>query len=85
MNFLPEDLERHLLTLVQEKLIEAGEPLTPDTDLFSIGLDSMGIMQLLIAIEEIFRVRIPESQVTRENFTSASSLAALVRQCAKGA
>jgi acyl carrier protein len=85
MNFLPEDLERHLLTLVQEKLIEAGEPLAPDTDLFSIGLDSMGIMQLMIAIEEIFRVRIPESQVTRENFTSASSLAALVRQCAKGA
>jgi acyl carrier protein len=85
MNSLPDNLEQHLLKLVQEKLIETGEPLTAATDLFSVGLDSMGIMQLMISIEETLGVRVPESQVSRENFTSASSLATLVRRCAKGA
>jgi acyl carrier protein len=85
MKNLPENLEQHLLKLVQEKLIEPGVPLTAATDLFSVGLDSMGIMQLMISIEEALMVRVPESQVTRENFTSANSLAALVRRCANGA
>lgn len=85
MKHLPENLEEHLLKLVQEKLIETGSPLTAGTDLFSVGLDSMGIMQLMISIEETLGVRVPESQVTRDNFTSASSLAALVRRCASGA
>ena len=85
MKTLPENLEQHLLKLVQEKLIETGVPLRAETDLFSVGLDSMGIMQLMISIEETLGVLVPESQVTRDNFTSASSLAALVRRCADGA
>ena len=85
MKTLPENLEQHLLKLVQEKLIETGVPLRAVTDLFSVGLDSMGIMQLMISIEETLGVLVPESQVTRDNFTSASSLAALVRRCADGA
>ena len=40
----------------------------------------MGIMQLMISIEERFGVRVPEASVTRENFSTASSLAALVRR-----
>jgi acyl carrier protein len=85
MKTLPENLEQQLLKSVQEKLIETGVPLTAETDLFSVGLDSMGIMQLMISIEETLGVRVPESQVTRDNFTSANSLAALVRRCANGA
>jgi acyl carrier protein len=85
MKTLPENLEQHLLKLVQEKLIETGAPLTAETDLFSVGLDSMGIMQLMISIEETLEVRVPESQVTRDNFTSANCLAALVRRVASGA
>jgi acyl carrier protein len=85
MKTLPENLEQHLLKSVQEKLIETGAPLTAETDLFSVGLDSMGIMQLMISIEETLGVRVPESQVTRDNFTSANSLAALVRRVASGA
>ena len=85
MKTLPENLEQHLLKSVQEKLIETGVPLTAETDLFSVGLDSMGIIQLMISIEETLGVRVPESQVTRDNFTSANSLAALVRRVASGA
>jgi acyl carrier protein len=67
--------------LVREKLFDGGEELTDGTDLFAAGLDSMGIMQLMILLEERFGVRVPESAVTRENFATVASLAAMVRRC----
>lgn len=85
MTKLPRDLEIELLRLVEEKLIEPTAPLGADSDLFSAGLDSMGIMQLMISIEESFGVRVPEHEVTRENFSSAHKLAELVRRCASHA
>lgn len=81
MDGLTSDLESALLGLVREKLFDGGRALTGSTDLFAAGLDSMGIMQLMILIEERFGVRIPESAVTRENFTTVASLAAMVRRC----
>ena len=48
MNELPSHLEEALLRLVREKLFDGGEPMTVETDLFAAGLDSMGIMQLMI-------------------------------------
>ena len=80
MNELPSHLEEALLRLVREKLFDGGAPMTVETALFAAGLDSMGIMQLMISIEERFGVRVPEASVTRENFSTASSLAALVRR-----
>ena len=80
MNELPSHLEEALLRLVREKLFDGGAPMTVETDLFAAGLDSMGIMQLMISIDERFGVRVPEASVTRENFSTASSLAALVRR-----
>ncbi|MFZ9932275.1 MAG: phosphopantetheine-binding protein [Chthoniobacterales bacterium] len=78
---LPPELELALLALVREKLFDGGEALTIATDLFAAGLDSMGIMQLMILVEERFGVRIPESAVTRENFATVASFAAMVRRC----
>jgi acyl carrier protein len=75
------DLVAALLALVREKLFDGGQVLTGSTDLFAAGLDSMGIMQLMILIEERFGVRIPESAVTRENFATVESLSALIRRC----
>jgi len=80
MDELPSHLEEALLGLVREKLFDGGTPMTVETDLFAAGLDSMGIMQLMILIEERFGVRVPEAAVTRDNFSTASSLAALVRR-----
>jgi acyl carrier protein len=79
----PSDIEARLLGFVREKLIETGEGTAAATDLFASGLDSMGIMQLMIHIEEVFGVRVPEAEVTKENFASVASLAALVRRCAR--
>jgi acyl carrier protein len=79
---IPADLEDQLLGWVREKFVDAGDSMTVETDLFEAGLDSMGIMQLLILIEERCGVRVTEAAVTRENFATARKLATLVRQCA---
>ena len=84
-NVIPADLEEQLLSLIREKLIETGETMTVETDLFASGLDSMGIMQLMILIEERFGVRIAEAEVTHQNFATAGDLSSLVRRTAGGA
>lgn len=78
---LPDDLEAQLLALIREKLLETGASMTPETDLFSAGLDSMGVMQLMILSEERFGVRVSEADVTKENFGTVKSLSALLRRC----
>ncbi|WP_395730059.1 acyl carrier protein [Prosthecobacter sp.] len=61
--------------LTTEHILEPQEPLTHDTDLFSMGLDSMAMMQLLLLIEERFQLTINPAEMTRERFTTASALA----------
>ena len=46
-----------------------------EDDLFLAGLDSMAVMQLLVALEERFGVGFAAADVTRERFRSASGLA----------
>jgi acyl carrier protein len=47
---------------------------------YEAGLDSMAIMQLLILVEEEFGVNIPESDLTRENFSNIRHLAHLIHE-----
>jgi D-alanine--poly(phosphoribitol) ligase subunit 2 len=61
--------------LTAEHILEPQEPLTPDTDLFSMGLDSMALMQLLLQVEERFRLTINPAEMTRERFATAAALA----------
>ena len=49
-----------------------------DTDLFEAGLDSMAIMQLLIAIETRLGKAIPVREVTREKFKSPRAILSLL-------
>jgi len=66
--------------LIKEKFLEVPGELEPEADLFALGLDSMAIMQLLIAIEQSFGVRIPDRAVTRDNFRSPCRIAHLIRE-----
>jgi len=61
--------------LTAEHILEPQEALTPDTDLFSMGLDSMAMMQLLLLIEERFHLSINPAEMTRERFATAAALA----------
>lgn len=66
--------------LTSRHILEPQEPITPDTDLFSLGLDSMAMMQLLLHIEEHFHLSIHPSEMTREHFATAASMAAFLER-----
>ena len=74
-----ETLEQQLVVMLRERLLETTAPLDAGTDLYTLGLDSMAIMQLLILVEEEYGVALPESALTRENFSTARQLAHLIR------
>lgn len=74
----PDDQSAILLDILREALDpEAG--IQMDSDLFDAGLDSMAIMQLLIAIETRLGKAIPVREVTRGNFHSPRAILALLQ------
>lgn len=70
-------MEEDLIELIRE-VLGTEEALTPQSDLFAAGLDSMGIMQLLLAIEDRFGVAMDPADLSRENFSTAEKIAALI-------
>ncbi len=72
-------MEDDILRILRDDILDPDGPITADTDLFDIGLDSMAIMQLQLALEDAFSVAIDPADLSRENFRTASMIAALVR------
>jgi len=72
------DLERELLVLVEEHLLDGAGGIDPGASLSEAGLDSMAIMQLLLLIEDRFGLWLPEEDLTHENFACIRTLAAAV-------
>jgi len=73
-------MENDLLDLIRSEVLDTEAPLTPQSDLFEAGLDSMGIMQFLLAIEDRFGVVIDPADLSRANFSTAEKIAALVTE-----
>ena len=69
-----------LLSLVHEHLFESQSGMDAETDLFEAGMESMGIMQLIMQIEERFGIVVSDGEVTRQNFRSVAALAAMVER-----
>jgi len=76
---LPQ-LELRVLDLVRDEVLQTPPGFSVGSDLFEAGLDSMAIMQLLLLLEEHYGVAIPVGSVSRANFKSAQSIAALLVQ-----
>jgi acyl carrier protein len=75
-----ENLEEHLLELISEQLLEVPAGFDAKSNLYDAGLDSMAIMQLLLLIEQNFGVMLPDSDLSRENFSDVRHVAALIRE-----
>lgn len=63
---------------MREHVLEIGPGFEIDSNLFKAGLDSMGIMQLLILIENHFSLVLGEVDISKVNFVSIRSLAAII-------
>ncbi len=75
------DLEHTILEVLRQNLLpDLPIDCAPDVDLFSVGLDSMGIMQLVLLLEERFSCTVQPADLTRLNFSTASALATLIRE-----
>ncbi|KAB1162369.1 phosphopantetheine-binding protein [Micromonospora sp. DT46] len=58
---------------------EGGE-LAPTDDLTALGLDSMGVVQLLADLEDRYGLEMPDERLTEETFATVGSLWATVAE-----
>jgi acyl carrier protein len=73
-------LREDLLDFVETNLLRGEQTVDPEESLIERGIiDSIGLMQLMTFLEEKAKVRIPDHQVTPENFESIVSMERLVR------
>lgn len=74
------ELEQIVLDLIRENLLpDLPVNCATDDDLFGAGLDSMGIMQMVLLLEERFNCTVQPADLTRLNFSTATALATLIR------
>ena len=75
-------LRENLMTYIQETLLHgAGDSFGSSTSLVESGvLDSVALVNLLTYVEDRTGVRIPDIEVTPENFDSIDSIEALVQR-----
>ncbi len=74
-------------TLIREvAIILCKDPATvqADVSLPSLGLDSMGFVELLVVIEKAFNLRLIESGLTREDFETIHALATRISKGLQG-
>ena len=57
-------------------------PVAEDADLGRLGMTSIDMVELMLGVEAEFDVAIPASEITLQNFSSVSSIAALVSRLA---
>lgn len=70
-----------IIRLIHDHEILCAETdLAPGTDLFSQGLDSVALMQLLLHVEERFGLTVSPSEITRDRFATPAALACYLSQ-----
>lgn len=69
-------MKQKLREFIFNELIFVPEPekFSDDDDLLEAGLDSMGIMRLIMHIEEQFTITLPDSEIDPDNVNSFNAL-----------
>lgn len=52
-----------IISIIADTLHRSPDEIAPDTDLESIGADSLDIVEILIAVEDCFGLYVPDSRV----------------------
>ena len=61
-----------------EGVLELDWDFPEDGDLFTAGLDSMAVMQLVVAVEDRYAVELGPEDLTRVNLATPITLASLI-------
>jgi len=71
-----------VIAIIAEQAVLAVSDVTPDATLASLGLDSLGLVEAIFAIEEAFDISVPfnanEPAQTDFDITSVASIVAAV-------
>ena len=83
MQVRPEEVSDRLIALVKQVSGSAAvfpSPFPVETQLSDLGVTSLKMVNLMLAVEVEFDIAIPQSEVTPENFQSLGSIQALVQK-----
>jgi acyl carrier protein len=74
------DVQTRVLALVKSVLEQnaMAAEIGPQTHLVDIGLTSMDMVNLMLAVEAEFDFTIPQSEITPENFQSVAALEQMI-------
>ncbi|MES2437938.1 MAG: acyl carrier protein [Verrucomicrobiota bacterium] len=64
--------------LNDEGVLELDWDFPEDGNLFEAGLDSMAVMQLVVAVEDRYEVELGPEDLTKANLATPTTLAALI-------
>ena len=65
-------------SLISAQLFPLADDFSADADLYEEGLDSMALMQLILALEQEFGVVVQPEDLDREHFKTLQAIAGLV-------
>lgn len=73
-----EEIERKLIQCIASITNRDAAEISPDTSFHELGLDSFGFVEILVYIEETFKLQLISTELTREDFESIRLLAQLI-------
>ncbi|HEY1620465.1 MAG TPA: phosphopantetheine-binding protein [Streptosporangiaceae bacterium] len=79
---LPGHFER--LILPHCRFADPAGPLAPDTPLSELGVDSLEIVELIVDIEDAYRIELPQELLTPEVFASPATIWQALRDSVAG-
>ncbi len=88
MDLQTQGVTERLATLVKQVLGDGAvipNPLPLDAQLSDLGISSLKMVNLMLAVEIEFDISIPQAEITPENFHSLATVTALVARTLGGA
>lgn len=77
---MPADVARKVIEIIAEQAVLDVGDVTPEATLEELGIDSLGLVEAIFAIEEAFDIQVPFNANNPEESTfDISSVAAIVR------
>jgi len=73
-----EAIATALTEFINANIMAPTRPIRPDDDLESAGVDSMGLLKVLLYVEITFGFWMPDEDLVQENLASARTLATYV-------
>ncbi|WP_166415803.1 acyl carrier protein [Cochlodiniinecator piscidefendens] len=83
-----QDIELKVREIIAEQAVLAVEDVNPDSTLESLGIDSLGLVESIFAIEETFDIQVPfnANAPTESDFdiSSVASITAAIKALIAG-